>query len=480
MASNTSKENKMGVMPVKRLIISMALPMMISMLVQALYNVVDSIFVARLGENALSAVTYAFPLQNLMIAVGSGTGVGMNALLSRSLGEKRFDKADSAANTGIFLTFCSYIAFLLFSLFLSHWAIAVQLGGSSNSAAAAEIIRDGHAYLSTVTGFSIGLFFQMTFERLLQSTGRTQLSMISQTAGAIINIIFDPIMIFGLFGCPKFGVAGAAYATVLGQSIAAILGLIMNLKFNPDIRLGWRGILRPDLDTIGRIYVVGVPSILMMSIGSVMTYGMNMILTAFSTTATAVFGVYFKLQSFFFMPVFGLNNGLIPVLAYNYGARQKERIDEALKFSFGVAVVIMLCGTAIMNLFPDVLLGFFNADEAMLQIGIPAQRIISLCFPLAAIGIISGSIFQAFSRSIYSLIISLGRQLVVLLPVAWLLSKTGDVTNVWWAFPIAEGVSVVLSFIFFRKIYGQVVTPLAVMKASTEERGAREQETSDE
>ena len=469
MASNTSKENKMGVMPVKRLIISMALPMMISMLVQALYNVVDSIFVARLGENALSAVTYAFPLQNLMIAVGSGTGVGMNALLSRSLGEKRFDKADSAANTGIFLTFCSYIAFLLFSLFLSHWAIAMQLGGSSNSAAAAEIIRDGHAYLSTVTGFSIGLFFQMTFERLLQSTGRTQLSMISQTAGAIINIIFDPIMIFGLFGCPKFGVAGAAYATVLGQSIAAILGLIMNLKFNPDIRLGWRGILRPDLDTIGRIYVVGVPSILMMSIGSVMTYGMNMILTAFSTTATA--------QSFFFMPVFGLNNGLIPVLAYNYGARQKERIDEALKFSFGVAVVIMLCGTAIMNLFPDVLLGFFNADEAMLQIGIPAQRIISLCFPLAAIGIISGSIFQAFSRSIYSLIISLGRQLVVLLPVAWLLSKTGDVTNVWWAFPIAEGVSVVLSFIFFRKIYGQVVTPLAVMKASTEERGAREQET---
>ena len=476
MASNTSKENKMGVMPVKRLIISMALPMMISMLVQALYNVVDSIFVARLGENALSAVTYAFPLQSLMIAVGSGTGVGMNALLSRSLGEKRFEKADSAANTGIFLTFCSYIAFLLFSLFLSHWAIAVQLGGSSNSAAA-EIIRDGHAYLSTVTGFSLGLFFQMTFERLLQSTGRTQLSMISQTAGAIINIIFDPIMIFGLFGCPKFGVAGAAYATVLGQSIAAILGLIMNLKFNPDIRLGWRGILRPDLDTIGRIYVVGVPSILMMSIGSVMTYGMNMILTAFSTTATAVFGVYFKLQSFFFMPVFGLNNGLIPVLAYNYGARQKERIDEALKFSFGVAVVIMLCGTAIMNLFPDVLLGFFNADEAMLQIGIPAQRIISLCFPLAAIGIISGSIFQAFSRSIYSLIISLGRQLVVLLPVAWLLSKTGDVTNVWWAFPIAEGVSVALSFIFFRKIYGQVVTPLAVMKASTEERGAREQET---
>ena len=459
-----AKENKMGVMPVKKLIISMALPMMISMLVQALYNVVDSIFVARLGEDALSAVTYAFPLQNLMIAVGSGTGVGMNALLSRSLGEKRFDKSDSAANMGIFLTFCSYIAFLLFALFGSHWAISVQLG-SSTSAAAADIIANGHAYLSIVTGLSLGLFFQMNFERLLQSTGRTQLSMISQTTGAVINIIFDPIMIFGLFGFPKLGVAGAAYATVLGQSIAAVLGLIMNLKFNADINLSWKRILHPDLDTIRRIYIVGVPSILMMSIGSIMTYCMNMILTAFSTTATAVFGVYFKLQSFFFMPVFGLNNGLIPVLAYNYGARRKDRIDEALKFSFAVAIVIMLIGTLTMNLFPDVLLGFFNADAAMLEIGVPAQRIISLCFPLAAIGIISGSIFQAFSQSIYSLIISLGRQLVVLIPTAWLLSKTGVVTNVWWAFPIAEGASVVLSFIFFRKIYGEVVKPLAKVQA---------------
>ena len=469
MASNTApKENKMGVMPVKKLISSMAFPMMVSMLVQALYNVVDSIFVARLGENALSAVTYAFPLQSLMMAVGSGTGVGMNALLSRSLGETRFDKSDSAANTGIFLTFCSFIAFLLFSLLGSHWAIAVQLSGNSNSAAAAEIIKDGHAYLSTVTGFSLGLFFQLTFERLLQSTGRTQLSMISQTTGAVINIIFDPIMIFGLFGFPRFGVAGAAYATVLGQSVAALLGLFMNLKYNTDIHLSWKGVLHPDGDTVGRIYTVGVPSILMMSIGSVMTYGMNMILTAFSTTATAVFGVYFKLQSFFFMPVFGLNNGLIPVLAYNYGAKRKDRIDEALKFSFGLAIAIMLCGTLVMHLFPDVLLGFFNADEAMLEIGIPAQRIISLCFPFAAIGIISGSIFQAFSESIYSLIISLGRQLVVLLPVAWLLSKTGNVTNVWWAFPIAEGASVVLSFIFFKKIYGKIVKPLENPLENTE------------
>ena len=464
MASNTPRENKMGVMPVKQLIISMALPMMISMLVQALYNVVDSIFVARLGQDALSAVTYAFPLQNLMIAVGSGTGVGMNALLSRSLGEKRFDRSDAAANMGVFLTFCSFIAFLLFSIFGSHWALSVQLKSSADTAAAAEIIKNGHAYLSIVTGMSLGLFFQMNFERLLQSTGRTQLSMISQTTGAIINIIFDPIMIFGLFGFPKLGVAGAAYATVLGQSIAAILGLIMNLKFNPDIHLSWKSILKPQGDIIKQIYFVGVPSILMMSIGSIMTYGMNMILTVFSTTATAVFGVYFKLQSFFFMPVFGLNNGLIPVLAYNYGARRKDRIDEALKFSFRVAIGIMLMGTLIMHLFPAQLLRLFNADAAMLEIGVPAQRIISLCFPLAAMGIISGSIFQAFSQSIYSLIISLGRQLVVLLPAAWLLAQTGNVTNVWWAFPIAEGVSVVLSFIFFRKIYGSVVKPLEEKK----------------
>ena len=349
MASNTNpKENKMGVMPVKRLIISMALPMMISMLVQALYNVVDSIFVARLGEDALSAVTYAFPLQNLMIAVGSGTGVGMNALLSRSLGEKRFDKSDSAANMGIFLTFCSFIAFLLFALFGSHWAVAVQLGNST-SESAAKIIADGHAYLSIVTGLSLGLFFQMTFERLLQSTGRTQLSMISQTTGAVINIIFDPIMIFGLFGFPRLGVAGAAYATVLGQSVAALLGLFMNLKFNSDIHLSRKSILRPDLDTIKRIYAVGVPSILMISIGSIMTYGMNMILTAFSTTATAVFGVYFKLQSFFFMPVFGLNNGLIPVLAYNYGALRRRDHDHALRNADhaplpGCAARLLQCG----------------------------------------------------------------------------------------------------------------------------------------
>ena len=326
-------ENKMGTMPVKQLIIAMSLPMMISMLVQALYNVVDSIFVAQIEEDALTAVTLAFPMQNLMIAVGAGTGVGINALLSKSLGEKRFDKSDAAANTGIFLSLLNFIAFLIIGFLLSEPFIRTQTTDP-------KIIAYGTTYLRICCCMSIGVFFQITFERLLQSTGRTLYSMISQLTGAVINIIMDPIMIFGLFGCPKMGVAGAAYATVLGQVIASFLGLYMNLKVNKDITLSFAEIIRPKKETVKAIYAVGVPSILMMSIGSLMTYLMNRILIVFSTTTTAVFGVYFKLQSFFFMPVFGLNNGLIPVLAYNYGARNKERISESLKFAMTLAVAI--------------------------------------------------------------------------------------------------------------------------------------------
>lgn len=440
-------------MPVKQLIISMSLPMMISMLMQALYSVVDSIFVSHLSEQALAAVTYAFPLQNMMIALGSGTGVGINALLSRSLGERRFDRSDAAANTGLLLTFCNALLFMVIGLFGSHAFIATQTS-------LPEIREMGAAYLSIVCGFSFGLFFQMTFERLLQSTGLTIYSMASQLSGAIINTILDPIMIFGLLGCPRFGVAGAAYATVIGQCSAALIGLVLNLKKNTEIHYSFRGILSPKAETIGRIYYVGVPSILMMSIGSAMTYGMNQILSIFSDTAVAVFGVYFKLQSFFFMPVFGLNNGVIPVLAYNYGARKKERIREALRFSMLVAVAIMGLGTLLFQLFPARLLGFFNASEEMLQIGVPALRIISLSYMVAGACIAMGSIFQAFSRSFYSLFVSIGRQLVALLPVAWLLSRTGSVTMVWWAFPIAEVVSGILSVIFFRKLYKEVVDPM--------------------
>ncbi len=444
------KENKMGVMPIRRLVVSMSLPMMVSMLVQALYNIVDSIFVARLSEGALTAVTLAYPVQNLLIAVGTGTGVGINALLSRSLGAKDQKHADRAANTGILLALIHYVVFLLVGLFGARAFIASQT-------ADAEIIEYGTTYLSIVCTLSFGCLLQITFERLLQATGRTMLSMVSQLVGAVFNIIFDPILIFGLLGFPKFGVAGAAYATVLGQIIAACVGLVLNLRKNHEIHLSLAEVLHPSGSTIGKIYRVGIPSIIMVSIGSVMTYGMNRILMRFSATATAVFGVYFKLQSFFFMPVFGMNNGMIPIMAYNYGAGNKRRIYEALRFALTLAVVIMVIGTLVMELIPGLLLGLFNASDQMLAIGVPALRIIALHFPLAAVGIVLSSVFQAFSKSLYSMFVSLGRQLVILLPVAYLLAQTGEVTSVWWSFLIAECVSLAMSIVFYRRIKRNVI-----------------------
>ena len=446
-------ENKMGVMPVRKLILSMALPMMFSMLVQALYNVVDSIYVARLSESALTAVTMAFPMQNLMIAVGSGTGVGVNAMLSRSLGERNFERADRAAGTGLLLTGINYLVFLVIGLVASRAFIGTQTGDP-------ELINNGSAYLRIVCCLSFGLFFQMMFERLLQSTGRTFLSMISQFTGAVINIILDPILIFGLAGFPKLGVAGAAWATVAGQMCGAVIGMTFNLKKNKEIRFSVKKIISPEASVVKEIYYVGVPSMLMMSIGSVMTYLMNQILRTFSETAIAVFGAYFKLQSFFFMPVFGLNNGLIPVLAYNYGARSKERIRQSLRFSLILALGIMSAGTMIFELFPAQLLRLFDASDDMLSIGVPALRIICLSFPIAAVCIVLGSVFQAFARSFYSLVVSVGRQLVVLIPVAYLLSLTGNIDLVWFAFIIAEAASLALSLYFFRKVYIEIVEPL--------------------
>ena len=454
MSQTQMKENKMGVMPVKRLIITMSLPMMLSMLVQALYNIVDSIFVSQINEQALTAVTLAFPLQTMMVAVGSGTGVGINAMLSKSLGERKFEKSDAAANTGLLLIFFSYLVFLLIGIFGMGPFFGTQTSDP-------QIAAYGETYLRIVLCLSFGMLFQMTFERLLQSTGLTIYSMVSQLTGAIFNIIFDPILIFGYFGFPKLGVAGAAYATVLGQMIGATLGLVLNLKKNKEIHLSFRKILHPEAETIKRIYFVGVPSILMISIGSVMSYLMNRILTGFSSTATAVYGVYFKLQSFFFMPVFGLNNGLIPVLAYNYGARKKDRIREALRFSFVLVFTIMFIGMLIFLLFPEALLSLFNASDNMQEMGVRALRTVAFHFPLAAIGITLGSVFQAFSRSYYSMIISLARQLIVLIPVAWILARvTGDVNQVWWCFLISEIVSCALSIVFFRKVYREVVVPL--------------------
>ncbi|MBO5552503.1 MAG: MATE family efflux transporter [Lachnospiraceae bacterium] len=423
------------------------------MLVQALYNIVDSVFVAQLSEEALTGVTLAFPMQNLMFAVIGGTGVGINAMLSRALGEKSYDEADSAAGNGIVLCALSALVFMLASL---AGAADAFIGSQTSDPV---IAGEGCTYLSIVMILSIGMSAQVTMERLLQSTGRTFYTMVTQALGAIINIIMDPVMIFGLFGFPALGVAGAAYATIIGQTVAAVLALVFNLKKNKDIRFSWR-ILLLKADTVKRIYFVGVPSILMIAIGSVMTYLFNLILSVFSSTAVAVFGVYFKLQSFFFMPVFGMNNGVIPVLAYNYGARNRERIQEALRFSVSLAFIIMCIGTIVFELFPGGLLGLFSASGDMLAIGKVALRTIAWHFPIAGVCIALGSVFQAFGRSYYSLIVSLGRQIVVLIPVAYVLSLTGQLGLVWWAFVIAELMSLCLTLVFFRKMNETVIKTL--------------------
>jgi len=441
----------MGTMPVKKLVVTMSLPIMVSMLVQALYNIADSYFVSWMSTEALSAVTLAFPMQNLMIAVASGTGVGVNALLSRSLGERKFDKADDAANAAVSLAVFSYLIFLAVGLFLTKTFICMQ---TTN-----ETIRSyGISYTAICCCVSIGVFFQVSMERLLQATGRTVLSMASQITGAVINTIMDPILIFGLLGFPKMGIAGAAIATVFGQICASCLGIFMNVKFNKEIHLSLKKILRPKMAVIGRIYSVGVPSILMISIGSVMTFCMNRLLGAFTNTATAVFGAYFKLQSFFFMPVLGINNGTVPILAYNYGAGKPQRLRETISFAMKLAVVIMFAGLVLFETIPGTLLRIFHAGDDMLAIGVPALRIIGIHFPVAACSIVLTSTFQAFSRSIYSLIISVCRQLVVLLPAAWLLSLTGELVNVWWCFPIAELASVSLCVVFFKKVYTEVTS----------------------
>lgn len=444
------RENKMGVMPVNQLLISMSLPMMISMLVQALYNVVDSIFVSRISENALTAVSLAFPIQSLMIAIGAGTGVGINALLSRALGEKDYEKADKAAVNGVFLAVISYLIFLLVGAFA---VTPFYLSQTQD----AEIIEYGKQYLTIVCCLSFGMYTQFVFERLLQSTGKTFFTMITQGTGAIINIILDPILIFGLFGMPRMGVSGAAVATVIGQIVAGIIAIIINEKKNTEIKLHFKG-FKPDGVIIGHIYMVGIPSIIMQAIGSLMTYGMNRILMVFSSTAAAVFGVYFKLQSFIFMPVFGLNNGMVPIIAYNFGAAKKDRLVKTIKLSILYAEAIMAVGFLIFQFFPYQLFAMFDASETMLSIGIPALRIISISFLLAGFAIICSSVFQALGNGIYSMLISIARQLVVLLPVAYLLSRLGNVNYVWWAFPTAELVSLTMSVIFLILINKKIIS----------------------
>lgn len=448
---NPVAENKMGVMPINKLVFNISLPMMISMLVQAMYNIVDSIFVARLSENALTAVSLAFPLQTLLIAVGAGTGVGMNALLSKSLGEKDYKRANDTANNGALIFLLSSVLFLILGCTIVKPFYMGQTGNADP-----EIMAYGVSYLTIVMTFSFGLMLQFLFERLLTSTGKTVFSMISQLSGAITNIILDPIMIFGLLGCPAMGVAGAAVATVIGQCVGALVGAFCHFRYNKEISLTLKG-YRPNGRIIWKIYQVGIPSIVMQSIGSVMTYCMNLILMSFSATAAAVFGVYFKLQSFFFMPVFGLNNGITPIIAYSYGARQRKRMMKTIRLSMGIAFALLLAGFAAFECIPQVLLGFFDASEEMLAIGVPALRTIAFSFLLAWFCIISGTVFQALGRAVFSLIVSVMRQLVVLVPAAYILAKLGGIHAVWWSFPIAELMSCLMSGIFLAWIYREVI-----------------------
>lgn len=446
MEQHTAKENKMGVMQEGKLLLNMSLPMMVSMLVQAMYNIVDSIFVAKISEDALTAVSLAFPLQSLMIAVGAGTGVGVNALISRGLGEKKRDRVDAVAANGIFIYALSYLAIAVLGFTAVRPFYNMQVGAGQEN-----IMELGVTYLSIAMIFSFGLFGQFVFERILQATGRTLFTMISQMTGAIINIIMDPILIFGLLGFPKLGIAGAAIATVMGQIIAAIIACVYNLKKNTDVTISFKG-FRPNGEIIKDIYIIGIPSIVMQSIGSIMTTGMNLILMGISSTAAAVFGVYFKLQSFFFMPVFGLNNGLIPILSYNYGARNKKRMMNTLKYGYLIAFLFMLVGFVVFMLIPDRLLLLFDASETMLAIGIPALRKIAVHFLIAWFCIVSGTLFQAVGNAVYSMYVSVARQLVVLLPVAYVLAKIGELSLIWWCFPIAEMMSLLISVVCLKLV----------------------------
>ncbi|MCQ2420466.1 MAG: MATE family efflux transporter [Clostridia bacterium] len=446
------KENKMGYMPVGKLVFTMSLPMIISMLVQACYNIIDSIYISRFSEEALAAISYAFPAQNLMIGFATGVGVGVNALLSKSLGEKNYDRANRTAGNGLLLSTVSYILFLLFALFGAQWFISFQTKTET-------IIRYGTEYLTICCGFSFGIFGEILFERYMQATGRTLLTMFTQGLGAVVNIVLDPIFIFGYFGLPAMGAKGAAIATVIGQILAFLLAVILNHFKNPDVNLS-AAALKPEKFIIGRILEVGIPSILMMAVGSLMTTGMNKILNKFSDLAVTVFGVYFKLQSFIFMPVFGLNNGVIPIIAFNYGARHRKRMLSAIKIGVIAATGFMILGILVMQLLPAQALSLFEASEEMLAIGVPALRIISISYIFAGACIAISSVFQALGHGTYSTIVSVARQLLILLPMAYLFSLTNNLNMVWLAYPIAEIMSITVTLLLFFRLYKKTIRDL--------------------
>ena len=448
-----AQENKMGVMPINRLLLTMSGPMMISMLIQALYNVVDSMFVSYISESALTAVSLAYPVQNLMIAVATGTGVGINALLSRNLGEKNFAVANRTASNAIFLGIVSSAVFMVLGLTCSRIYFAVQVDDP-------EIIALGHDYLFLIMLLSVGCFGQVLLSRLLQSTGKTFYSMIIQVVGAVLNIILEPLFIFGLGPFPVMGVKGAAIATVISQLVGTAMGIYYNLKKNEEITISLEG-MRPSLPIIQRIYGVGVPSILLQTVASVLIFGLNQILVSFTETATAVYGVFFKLQGFAFLPIIGMNNGMVPIIAYNYGARKPDRIMQVIRLSATYALCIMVVAVAVFQFLPDRLLGIFQASEDMLAIGIPALRTLSWSFLFGGVTIVLSSVFQALGRGIQSMLISIFRQLLIVLPLAFFLSKTGNLDLVWWAFPVSDVLALIFAGYLLMRTYRQVIAPLA-------------------
>ena len=451
--TKNNNENKMGNMPVNRLLLSMAIPMIISMMVQALYNIIDSIWVSNINQDALTAISLAFPMQNLMISIGVGTGVGVNALLSKSLGEKNHKMVNQTMGNGLFLSVLSGVFCMLIALVASRTFFTVQTD-------IVPIIDYGSEYLFICMFFCIPAFGQIFFERLLVSTGKTLYSMITQMSGAVLNIVLDPILIFGYGPAPELGMKGAAIATVTAQFCAMLLAIFFNLKYNHEIHFSSLHNFHPNWNIIKRIYMVALPSIIMMSITSIMIFGFNKILMGFTDAAATVLGIYFKLQSFVFMPIFGLNNGMVPIIAYNYGARKPERMVRTIRLSIVYAIGIMIVGMSIFNIFPKELLLIFNATEEVLEIGIPALRIISLSFLLAGFCIVVGSVFQALENGLLSMLISVCRQLLVLLPCAYLLAQIGNLNIVWCAFPIAEIISLLLSSIGMLYIYRLKIKPL--------------------
>lgn len=446
----------MGVMPIGKLIFTMSLPMMLSMLVQALYNVVDSIFVASLNEDAFTAVSLAFSIQNVMIALGVGTGVGVSALVSRKLGERKFEEANHFASVGVRLSLITTVIFMIVTFAITNPYYAALTDSET-------IYRYGVDYTLVVGMASVGIFTLTMFEKLLQATGRTMLSMIMQMSGAVVNIVLDPILIFGLFGFPRLEVVGAAAATVIGQCVSAVIGFIFCLKFNPDVRLSFMK-YKMKLWIIKDIYKIGIPSIILSSVGSIMVFGYNKLLMAYTSTAAAVFGAYFKLQSFIFMPVFGLNNAVTPVIAYNYGARDPVRIKKAYKVGCLAAICILCIGTILFEFFPEALLAMFSASDRMLEIGVPALRIIGIHYPLAGFCIMSSALFQSLGYAFIAMIQSIMRQIAVLLPAAYILSYLGGLEAIWWSFPIAEVLSGVFVVVMVRYIYKKIINPLGAQK----------------